>query len=80
MRSPCSVCLSVCQCVRVCIPLSVARQRLGKHVPAAMNKCNIRTVETVIFYEVRVISKESRRLGLPRTSCHIPLRFQLCLT
>jgi hypothetical protein len=48
---------------------NVARQRLGKHVLAAMNTRNNIIVGCVIFYEVRVISKESRRLVLHRTSC-----------
>jgi hypothetical protein len=42
-------------------PPIVARQRLGKHVPAATNtQNNRRTVGCVVFYKVRVISKESR--------------------
>jgi hypothetical protein len=49
-------------CVCMCIPLIVARQRLGKHVPMATNTRNIRNVGGVIFYAVRVVSKESRRL------------------
>jgi hypothetical protein len=36
----------------------VARQRLGKHVPAANNTCNNRgIVQSVDFYAVRVVSK-----------------------
>jgi hypothetical protein len=35
----------------------VARQRLGKHVPAA----KLRIVGGVVFYAARVVSKESRR-------------------
>jgi hypothetical protein len=42
-------------------PSIVARQRLGKNVTAATN--------TRLFYAVRVVSKESRLLVLPRTSC-----------
>jgi hypothetical protein len=46
-----------------CIPPFGARQRLGQHVPAATNtRYNIRIVGRVIFYAVRVLSKES--LGL----------------
>jgi hypothetical protein len=40
----------------------VARQWLGKHVPAATK------IGGVVLYAVRVVSKESRRLVLPRTS------------
>jgi hypothetical protein len=42
------------------IPLIVARQRLGEHVPAATNtRNNRRIVGRVIFYAVRVLSKKS---------------------
>jgi hypothetical protein len=44
-------------------PPIVARQQLGKDVPAA------RIVGGVVFYAIRVVSKEIRRLLLPRTSC-----------
>jgi hypothetical protein len=41
----------------------VARQRLGRHVPVATITSNNRSiVESAVFYTVRVISKESRRL------------------
>jgi hypothetical protein len=61
-------------CVSVCVSLlslkgngSVkyfppfgARQRLGKHVPAATNtRWNRRIIERVIFYTARVLSKDS---------------------
>jgi hypothetical protein len=47
-------------------PPIVARQRLGKHVPPATNICNDRRiVGLVVFYEVRVVLKENRRLVLP---------------
>jgi hypothetical protein len=47
----------------------VARQWLGKHIPAAtIARNNRRIVERVVFYMVHVVSKESRRLILPRTS------------
>jgi hypothetical protein len=46
------------QSVFVCVPI-VARQRLGKRVPAAANTRNNRKiVGCVIFYAVRVLSKE----------------------
>jgi hypothetical protein len=42
------------------IPHFIARQRLGKHVPAATNtRNNRRIVGRVIFYAVCVLSKES---------------------
>jgi hypothetical protein len=47
-------------------PPIVARQGLGKHVPAVTKYCG-----DVIFYAVRVVSKESRRLVLTGTSCLI---------
>jgi hypothetical protein len=56
-------------CLYVYPPI-VARQRLGKNVTAATNKRNNRRiVGRVVFCMVRVVSKESRRLVLPRTSC-----------
>jgi hypothetical protein len=80
-----------------CAPHLIARQRLGKHIPAAMNTRNKRRIVGrvclcislsllgnnsvkifprqqiifggVVFCVVRVVSKESRLLVLPRTSC-----------
>jgi hypothetical protein len=63
MRSPCCLCV----CVSVAPPqqagivepeeTAVARQRLGKHVPAAMNtRNNRRRVGCGIFHAVRVVS------------------------
>jgi hypothetical protein len=49
----------------------VARQGLGDDVPAETNT----HVGRVVFYAVRVISKESRRLVLRRTSCYISFLF-----
>jgi hypothetical protein len=96
-----------------CIPPFVARQRLGKYVPAATNKRNsrrivervifyavlwaclyislsllgIKSVKTfprqrrnvggVVFYVVHVVSKQSRRLVLPRTHC-FPFCWKIC--
>jgi hypothetical protein len=61
--------LSVCVCL--CIPPIVARQRLGKKVSALTNiHATIKELsERVVFYAVRVVSKESRELVLPRTYC-----------
>jgi hypothetical protein len=55
------VLLSVCPYV---YPRIVARQRLGKHVPAETNYSRIKgiIVGRVVFYAVRVVSKENRRL------------------
>jgi hypothetical protein len=48
---------SLCACM--CISLIVVRQQLDKHVPAATNTLNNRKiVGCVIFYAVRVLSKE----------------------
>jgi hypothetical protein len=48
-------------CVSVCVfPLIVARQRLCKHVPATTNtRNNRRIIGRVVFYAIRVVSKES---------------------
>jgi hypothetical protein len=63
-----SVCASVCVSILLlqsngsvkCIPPFGARQRLGKHVSAATNTPNNRRiVGLIIFYAVRVLSKES---------------------
>jgi hypothetical protein len=54
----------------MCIPPIISRQRLGKHFPTATNTLSDRrNVGRVIFYTIRVLSKESRRLVLPRSSC-----------
>jgi hypothetical protein len=69
---------SVCTCIPAtvarqrsvkCIPPFGARQRLGKHVQAAKNTRNIRRIiGRVIFYAIRVLSKEGLWVCL-----HIPL-------
>jgi hypothetical protein len=43
-------------------PLIVARLQLGRTFPL-----EVRIVRGVVFYAVRVLSKENRRLVLPRT-------------
>jgi hypothetical protein len=53
----------------------VARQRLGEDVPAATNT----HIEHLVFYAVRVVSKERRRLILHRTSCYISFLFYVSL-
>jgi hypothetical protein len=55
----------------MCIPSVVAKQRLGKNLIAATNT-HATTEEflTRRFYAVHVVSKESRRLVLPRTSSY----------
>jgi hypothetical protein len=106
--NPSHQCVCVCECVSICvslllllgkgsvkcIPLFIARQRVGENVPAATNTRRIfgpvslcvllsllrnrsvktfprqrRIVADVVFYAVRVVSKESGWLVLPRTSC-----------
>jgi hypothetical protein len=37
--------------------LVVARQRLSRHVPTAMNTCKTGSVEDVVFYTVRVYER-----------------------
>jgi hypothetical protein len=46
------------------ISLSIARQRLGKLVPALKNTSHNRIVGRVIFYSVRVLTKESLWVSL----------------
>jgi hypothetical protein len=116
-----SVCVSLLSLLRKtwikCILPFIARQRLGKHVPAATNTHNNRRiygrvclwvclciplsllgnisvkkfprqrriVRGVVLYAVRVVSKESRRLVLPRTSCmyimcHLYFEFEVLTT
>jgi hypothetical protein len=53
---------SCCLCACMCIPPIVARQRICKHVPVAMN-----THGSVVFYVVRVVSRGQRRVVLPVT-------------
>jgi hypothetical protein len=73
--------LSVCVCVSVCVsPSIVARQRLGKnhhnvlcilyHLAVCVSAC-VCPHNCFVFYVVRVVSKKSRRLVSPRTSCYI---------
>jgi hypothetical protein len=49
----------------------VSRQRLGKNITAenGYTPSNRRIVGRVVFYAIRVVWKESRRLVLPWTSC-----------
>jgi hypothetical protein len=57
--------LTTCHNVTLtCVSHIVARQRLGEHVPGERQRCYRR-----LFYVVLVVSKENRRLVLPRTSC-----------
>jgi hypothetical protein len=60
---------SVCLCL---YPLIIARQRIGKHVPAAKNThVTIENLSLVSLYVVCILTKESRRLVLPRTYCSL---------
>jgi hypothetical protein len=53
-------------------PSIVAKQRPSTNVTAATNTLgNRRTVGRAVLYAVRVVSKESRGLLIPRTSCLI---------
>jgi hypothetical protein len=52
-------------CVSVCIsPSVVARQQLGRQVPVAKNTRNSRGIVDVVFYGVRVVSKENLWVSL----------------
>jgi hypothetical protein len=58
----------------VCNPLSLLGNGSVNTFPAATNTRNdTRIVLRVVFYAVRVVSKENRRLVLLRTSCDIIL-------
>jgi hypothetical protein len=58
-----------------CIPPVVARQRLGKHVPASMNICNNKRItERVILYAIRVLSKESLWVCVASYRCYVTTR------
>jgi hypothetical protein len=61
-------------CLYVCPPIA-ARQRIEKkrYRGNEYTRGNRRIVGRVVFYAIRVVSKESRRFVLPRTSC-IPQR------
>jgi hypothetical protein len=50
----------------VCIPLSLLSNNSAKTFPQQR-----RIVGSLVFYVVRVVSEESRRLVLPRTSCYL---------
>jgi hypothetical protein len=65
MRSPCSV--SVC----VFPLLLLGNGSLNMFRCNEYTRSNRKIVGRVIFYAVHVVSKESRRLVLLRTSCHI---------
>jgi hypothetical protein len=75
MRSYCCPC--VCLCVFVCVsvyPPIVGRQRLGKSLLIiARQRLGKRFLIVAsngyVFYAVRVVSKESTLLVIPRTSC-----------
>jgi hypothetical protein len=66
-------------CVCMCIPPIFAKPRLGKNVtPATNTRATKKNYWTRRFCAVR-ISKESRRLVLPRTYCfHLCFTFLLC--
>jgi hypothetical protein len=64
--------LFLCLCACMCTLPVTARQQLGKHVPTVMNtQATTEELLYIIFYVVHVISKESTRLLLLRTSCFI---------
>jgi hypothetical protein len=73
MRSPRSLCLSCCLYIphNFWMSLIVARQQIGKHVPA-VTKTHIHCIS---FYEVRDVSKKSRRLVFPRPHIFFLLRY-----
>jgi hypothetical protein len=47
-----------------CMPFFGARQRLGKHVPAATNTRNNRRIAVLIFCAVRVVSNDNLLVDL----------------
>jgi hypothetical protein len=72
-RSLSSVHVSECVSQRI-----VARQLLGRHVPVATNTCNNRRIVGIVFYTVRLVSKDSLwvclcvPLSLPWLLKHVP--------
>jgi hypothetical protein len=63
-------------CVSVCVPLSVLDNGSVKTLSPQRIHSHIRIAGRVVFYAVRVESKESKWLVLHRTSCF--LTFQSC--
>lgn len=63
----------------MCINLTVAKQRLGRHVTAATNAGNNKIiVDVVVFFTVRVVSKKGN-LFLPELLQFIFIkRYKLC--
>jgi hypothetical protein len=65
--------------VNVCLDFIIAaRQRHGNIVTDAT--CNRRNVAGVVFYAVRVVSKESRLLVFPRTCLSVTMYWSWCNT
>jgi hypothetical protein len=75
--NPSSVCVCVCVCVHVYVyTLLLLGSGSVKHYRGNAYKCSSwRIVGHIVFFAVRIISKESRRLVLPRTSCLILIFF-----
>jgi hypothetical protein len=64
MRSPCSVSMCVCPPYSCWTTAQKTRSRGNEYT-----RSNIRIIGGVAFYEVCIVSEESRWLSLPRTSC-----------
>jgi hypothetical protein len=61
----------VCVCVCVCVSLSLLDN------PVKMFPRQGKSVGSVVFYVVPVVSKENRRLVLPRTTTSLMHNFQI---
>jgi hypothetical protein len=75
MRSRC--CARACVCVWVCVsPLSLLGNGSVNVPLSLLGNGSVKVPLSLlgngyVFYAVRVVSKESRQLVLPRTSCYI---------
>jgi hypothetical protein len=56
----------------MCTRPIAAQERLGRHVPAATNISNNRIVGRVVFYTVRVVSKNSPWFCVSPLLVHVP--------
>jgi hypothetical protein len=61
------VCVSICASHYRCL----ATARYKRHHGSIYTRNNRRIAGQVVFYAIRVLPKESRRLVLPRTSCFV---------
>jgi hypothetical protein len=65
-----SLCVSLCICVYFCVcpPVCVSPLILEVYEITLLSVC-LHPLNFFVFYAVRLVSKENRRLVLPRYSC-----------